>query len=89
MNTYYETFLRKDIFPNQQEYADIVIDVYEKDPTQRHYIEMVIEDYIKGASVYQTYKRLWTWIVNASKKIDKKIEKKFGFLENEFKEKMK
>lgn len=89
MNTYYETFLRKDIFPNQQEYADIVIDVYKKDPTQRHYIEMVIEDYIKGASVYLTYKRLWTWIVNASKKIDKKIEKKFGFLEDEFKDKMK
>lgn len=89
MNLTYETFLRKDIFPNQQDYADVVIDVYEKDHTQRHYIAMVLEDYINGASVYQTYKRLWTWVINPSKIIDKKIEKKFGFLENEFETKMK
>lgn len=89
MNSQYETFLRKDIFPNQQEYADIVIDVYEKDPTQRHYISMVIEDYISGGSQYQAYKRLWTWVINPNKITNRKIEKKFGFLEDEFKEKMR
>lgn len=89
MNSTYETFLRKDIFPNQQEYADIVIDVYEKDPTQRHYISMVIEDYIAGGSQYQAYKRLWTWVINPNKITNRKIEKKFGFLDNEFEEKMR
>lgn len=89
MNSQYETFLRKDIFRNQQEYADIVIDVYEKDPKQRHYISLVLEDYIQGGSQYQAYKRLWTWIINPTKIIERKIEKKFGFLENEFKEKTK
>lgn len=89
MNTFYETFIRKDIFPNQQEYADIVIDVYDKDTKQRHYISLVLEDYIHGGSQYQAYKRLWTWIINPNLIAKRKTEKKFGFLENEFKEKMK
>ena len=89
MNTYYETFLRKDIFPNQQEYADIVIEVYDKDLRLKHYISMVIEDYIAGGSRYQAYKRLWTWVVNSNIIAKKKADKKFGFLEDEYKEKMR
>ena len=85
MNAYYETFLRKDIFPNQQDYADIVISIYDQDETERHYISMVLEDYINGGSVYQAYKRLWQWVVQRYKR----MEKKTSYLDNEFKEKMR
>ena len=88
MNSYYETFLRRDIFPDNQEYADIVIEAYGKDASDKHYISMVIEDYIAGGSRYQAYKRLWQWVVNPQIIAYKKIEKKFGFLENEYKSKL-
>ena len=89
MNTYYSTFLRKDIFPTQPQYADVVEEVYDNSPTDKHYITMVLEDYIAGGSCYQAYKRLWTWVVNPNLIAKRKTEKKFGFLEDEFKEKMK
>ena len=89
MNSYYSSFLRKDIFPTQPHYADIVEDVYDKDPTERHYITMVLEDYIAGGSAYQCYKRLYQWIIHQNQIVERKIEKKFGFLKEEYKEKMK
>lgn len=89
MNAYYSTFLRKDIFPTQPHYADVVEEVYDNDETQRHYITMVLEDYIKGGSCYQAYKRLWTWVINPNLIAKRKTEKKFGFLEDEFQNKMK
>ena len=85
MNAYYESFLRKDIFPNQQDYADIVINIYDQDESERHYISMVLEDYINGGSAYQAYKRLWQWVVQRYKR----MEKKTSYLDEEFKEKMK
>lgn len=84
MNTYYETFLRKDIFPNQQDYADIVINIYDQDETERHYIAMVLEDYIKGGSVYQAYYRLYRNIIHRYKW----NEKHNSYLDDEFKNKM-
>ena len=85
MNTYYETFLRKDIFPNQQDYADIIIKLYDEDESERHYISMVIEDYIKGGSAYQAYKRLYQWEIIKYKR----MEKKTAFLDEEHQNQMK
>ena len=86
----FETYLRKEIFADNQDYADIVIDEYENNPNQRHYIWYVLDDYMKGnSSRYTAYRRLMTWVVIPKIKTDKKIEKKFGYLEDEFKEKMK
>lgn len=90
MGIQFETYLRKEIFADNEEYADIVIDEYENNPKQTHYIWFVLDDYMRGnSSRYQAYKRLVTWVVNPKKKTDKKIDKKFGYLEDEFKEKMK
>ena len=85
MNAYYESFLRKDIFPNQQDYADIVINIYDQDATERHYISMVLEDYISGGSAYQAYKRLYQNVIHRYKW----NEKYNSYLDDEFKEKMK
>lgn len=85
MNTYYETFLRKDIFPNNSKDVDLVIKVYDEDETERHYISMVLEDYIQGGSRYQVIKRLKNNIVDKYKRINEC----YAYLENEFKEKMK
>ena len=86
----FETYLRKEIFADNQDYADIVIDEYENNPNQRHYIWYVLDDYMKGnSSRYEVYKRLYTWVINAKKKTDKTIERKFGYLNNEYEEKVK
>lgn len=84
MNAYYESFLRKDIFPNQQDYADIVIKIYDADATERHYISMVLEDYIRGGSSYQAYKRLYQNVIHRYKW----NEKHNSYLDDEFKDKM-
>lgn len=89
MTTYYEAFLRRDIFYLNEEYADIVLDVYEKDVKQRRYIENVLDDYINGGPRYLAYKRLKTWIVEPEIKASKKVAKKSAYLDEEFKEKMR
>lgn len=86
----FETYLRKEIFADKPEYADIVIDEYENNPSQRHYIYYVLDDYMRGnSSRYEVYKRLYTWIIKSKKKTDKVVDRKFGYLQNEFEEKMK
>lgn len=89
MNSFYETWLRNEIFVSHPEYADEICRVWEDDPTERQYIECVIEDYINGGSVYQAYKRLKTWVIDKQGRLHRKIDKKFGYLEDEFKGKLK
>ena len=74
MNTYYETFLRKDIFPNNSKDVDLIIKVYDEDETERHYISMVLEDYIQGGSRYQVIKRLKNNIIDKYGRINSLIE---------------
>lgn len=87
--SYYESFLRKEIFYNSPEKAEIVLDVYEKDIRQRDYIINVIEDYIRGGSRFQAVKKLLTWIIEPELKSTRKVAKKSEYLDKEFKEKMK
>ena len=59
MNSYYESFLRKDIFSStehEQARADIVCELYDTDVEARRYISMLLEGYISGKySVHQVY----------------------------------
>lgn len=71
MNSYYESFLRKDIFPNNPEKADIVCEVYEMSK-EAHYINLVIEDFIHGASSYETRRRLERNVIEPFKLVQKK-----------------
>lgn len=89
MISFYESFLRNEIFYNTPENADIVLDVYEKDIRQRDYIINVIEDYIRGGSRFQAVKRLLTWIIEPELKSTRRVAKKSAYLDEEFKEKMK
>ena len=84
MNTYYETFLRQDIFPNQDDKTDLVCKVYDEDATEKHYIIMVLEDYINGGSKYQAHKRLMRNIVEKYQR----IEQCNSYLDKEFKNKI-
>ena len=84
MNTYYETFLRQDIFPNNDEKCDIVIEIYNANEVERHYISMVIEDYINGGSSYQARKRLERNVVD----VYYRLQKKGAYLDEEYKTKM-
>ncbi|MBO7225304.1 MAG: hypothetical protein J6V35_05285 [Bacteroidales bacterium] len=85
MNIFYETLLRNDIFPDNEEYIDIVMEMYEKDEKQRHYIMLVLEDYIHGGSKFTAYKYLRQWVILPFKRWAKKSE----HLDEEFKEKMR
>lgn len=86
MNAFYESFLRKDIFPCQPHYADKVIEVYDADETERHYITNVLENYISGnLSVYRTYMCLTRNIIGKYSRIAEHWE----YLDEELKEKLK
>ena len=87
--SYYESFLRNEIFYDSPEKADIVLDVYEKDIRQRDYIINVIEDYICGGCRFQAVKRLLTWIIEPEIKSSRKVAKKSEYLDKEFEEAMK
>lgn len=89
MISFYESFLRNEIFYNSPEKADIVLDVYEKDIRQRDYIINVIEDYIRGGSRFQAVKRLLTWIIEPELKSTRRVAKKSEYLDREFEEAMK
>ena len=52
MNSYYETFIRKDMFPNDQSSADKLCDIYDQNPQEKAYIIKIIEWYIHGGSKY-------------------------------------
>ncbi len=87
--SYYESFLRNEIFYDHPENADIVLDVYEKDIRQRDYIIYVIEDYIHGGSRFQAVKRFLTWVIEPELKAARKVAKNSVYLDEEFKEKMR
>lgn len=89
MNSFYESFLRNEIFYKSPEKADVVLDVYEKDIRQRDYIINVIEDYIHGGSRCQAVKRLLTWIIEPELKSTRKVERKSEYLDQGFEEAMK
>ena len=63
MTTYYEGFLRRDIFYGRDDYVDLIIDIYEKDDNERHYINLVIEDYLRGGTCYEAHMRLMNNVV--------------------------
>lgn len=86
MNTYYESFLRRDIFPDEQYIVDEIIDIYDKDESEKHYICMVLEDYIHGCSALDTYKRLMSNVVY---KYRRQYECMGKYLDDEYKNKMK
>lgn len=68
MNSYYETYLRKNIFRNNQHYADVICDIYDTNPQEKEYIIRVMEWYIRGGSEYSTYSLL---LNNVIRKIDR------------------
>ena len=69
MSTYYQTFLRKDIFPNQPYYADKICDIYEQNPQERAYIKRVLDWYIQGNSTYSTYSMLVNNVISKCQRI--------------------
>ena len=86
MNTYYETFLRKDIYPYDQEAVDLICRLYDESPKERQYIIYALEDYIHGESRYKTWFRLQQNVVCKYKHIYKHNAQ---YLDDEYKEKMK
>lgn len=87
MNSYYETFLRKDIFPHSQSAVDLIIDIYDTDEKERHYIYGVIETYIQGQiSKYEAWRYLMS---NVILKYKRQYECMGKYLDEEFKEKMR
>ena len=86
MNTYYETFLRKDIYPYDQEAVDLIWRLYDESPKERQYIIYALEDYIHGESRYKTWFRLQQNVVCKYKHIYKHNAQ---YLDDEYKEKMK
>ena len=84
MNAYYETFLRREIYPDQDDKIGIICEVYERHPKERRYIEMVIDDYISGGSRYQAIKRFERNIIG----VFQHIQKKGNYLDDEYKQKM-
>ena len=84
MNSYYETFLRKEIYPDQDDKIDVICEVWERHPSERRYIEMVIDDYISGGSRYQAIKRLERNIIG----VFQHMQKKGNYLDEEYLSKM-
>lgn len=84
MNSYYETYLRKDIFANNQSYADTICDIYEQNPQEKAYIIKVMEWYIRGGSVYSTYSML----KNLISKVER-IKNTHNELDEEYQRKLK
>lgn len=69
MTTYYEVFLRKDIFPNEQHYVDTLIDIYDQNPQEKAYIQRVMDWYINGGSKFSTYSMLMRNVINKCQRI--------------------
>ena len=85
MNTYYEIFLRKDIFPNQQDYADEICDIYDQNPQERRYIQSVLEYYISGnGSRYYTFSKLLNNVIRKCQR----IKDTHSYLDEEYKNAM-
>ena len=87
MNIQYETFLRKDIFPDDMEAVDLIMKIYDENEKERHYIYGVMESYIQGLiNHYEAWKYLQQHIVLCYKRI---YECNAKYLDDEYKEKMK
>ena len=84
MNAYYETFLRKDIFPNNDTAADKICDIYETNPQEKAYIIRVLDWYIGGGSKYSTINMLKNLISKV-----KRIEDTHSYLDEEYQKTMK
>lgn len=84
MNIYYESFLRRDIFPKEKDKCEFIMNAYDSDDTQKHYITMVLEDYIHGASAYTTRKRLVDNVIIPSQC----MKRKYGDLDEEYQRKL-
>ena len=86
MNTYYEAFLRRDIFPNNDEKVDLICKLFDESLKDRNYIIYIMEDYINGASVYTTRTRFERNIITKWQRI---YEYNAKYLDDEFNNKMK
>ena len=86
MTTYYESFLRKDIFPDKQDFVEEIMDIYDKVDKERRYIDLVINDYINGCSVITTQKRL---LNNVLYPYRRQYQCMAQYLDEEYKNKMK
>ena len=84
MLSYYESFLRKEIYPENEEKIDIILNAYESNYSDARYIQLVIDDYVSGGSAYQVRKRLERNIIAPYKKWHKKAE----YLDQEFASKL-
>lgn len=83
MNAYYETFLRKDIFPNNEYNADKICEIYETNPQEKAYIIRVLDWYIGDGSKYSTINMLTSLIGKI-----KRIKDTHSYLDEEYKEKL-
>lgn len=87
MNTYYEAFLRRDIFPHDMSAVDLIMDIYENDEKERHYIFGVLESYIQGLiNHYEAWKYLMSNIIL---KYKRQYECNAKYLDEEYQSKMK
>lgn len=80
MNSYYETFIRKDMFPSDQDSADKLCDIYDTNPQEKAYIIRVIEWYISGGSKYGAINMLKGVIGKV-----KRIEETHSYLDQQYK----
>lgn len=86
MNAYYEGFLRKDIFPDKQDFVEEIMNIYDENDKERRYIQVVLDDFINGCSVLTTQKRLLNNVLFPYRRQYKCMAE---YLDEEFKEKMK
>ena len=60
MNTFYETFIRKDVFKHSEAYQEKIIKIYDTEEKWKNYISMVLDGYVNGKySIHQVY--IWLW----------------------------
>ena len=84
MNTYYETFLRKDIFADNQSYADTICDIYDQNPQEKAHVERILDWYLNGGSAYSAYSML-KGIINKVQR----IKDTHSYLDEEYHRKLK
>lgn len=87
MGIEFETYLRKDIFPNDQSAVDMIMDLYERSDEERHYIYYVLESYRQGQ--YSRHS-VWKWLMgNVILKYKRQYECNAKYLDDEYQAKMK
>ena len=86
MNTYYESFLRRDIFPEQPSVVDELLNIYDQNEKERRYINLVIEDFIHGCNAMTTKKRIMSNVIYPYRR---QYECMGKYLDDEYENKMK